>query len=57
MTLYCVECGDGNAHRNWFEVADGRWLCGGCAQHVRATFALAAMLQVDALDLLLAVSE
>ena len=53
--LFCTECGheifDGT------EVAEGRWLCDGCAQHVRDTFALAAMLGISALDLLLAVSD
>jgi hypothetical protein len=57
MTLYCVECGHGNEHRNWFEVADGRWLCGDCAESVRDVFSLAATLGITATDLLMKVSD
>ena len=57
MSLWCVECGDGNHLRNWYEVAEGRWLCGDCAQQIRDVYALAASLSVSALDLLLAVSD
>lgn len=56
-SLWCAECGHGNPARNWYEVADGRWLCGDCGAKVRDVYALAASLSVSALDLLLAVSD
>lgn len=55
MTVWCAECGGTVA--GGFEVAEGRWLCAGCAANIRATFALAAMLGISALDLLLAVCD
>jgi uncharacterized protein (UPF0212 family) len=56
-SLWCVECGHGNPARNWFEVAEGRWLCGDCAEDVRSVFSLAATLGVGVTDLLLKVCD
>lgn len=56
MTLpECVECASQTSTR-WWPVSD-RYLCEGCAEHVRDTFALAASLGITGVDLLLAVCD
>ena len=52
----CVECGSMSSP-GWWEVAEGRWLCGVCRQAVLDVFALAATLGITGTDLLMAVCE
>ena len=54
--LFCVECGSTGTDR-WWEVAEGRWLCGVCRQAVLDVFALSAELGLTGLELLLKVCD
>lgn len=54
--IHCVECGAMTSN-HWWKVAEGRWVCEQDAEKIRDVFALAATLQCEALDLLLAVCD
>ena len=54
--LHCVECAATRTDQ-WWQVAEGRWLCAHCGQQVRDVFALAAELGLTGVELLLKVCD